>query len=133
MGWPVYLVVAMGLIYAFSGLGDSPVLSAGLSEVVPPAYLGSALGLRSLLGFGVGTIAPIAFGAVLDAFGRRAEGWGMAYGLLGLSGLGAVAVGVMFARARTGVSGKKDRGRNHFQDQQCSRPVNAGTDDITTF
>ena len=107
MGWPVYLVVAMGLIYAFSSLGDSPVLSAGLSEAVPPAYLGSALGLRSLLGFGVGTIAPIAFGAVLDAFGRRAEGWGMAYGLLGLSGLGAVAVGVMFARTRTGVSGKR--------------------------
>lgn len=107
MGWPVYLVVAMGLIYAFSGIGDSPALSAGLSEVVPPAYLGSALGLRSLLGFGVGTIAPIAFGAVLDAFGRRAEGWGMAYGLLGLSGLVAVAVGVMFARTRKGVSGKR--------------------------
>jgi MFS family permease len=107
MGWPVYFIVVMGLIYAFSGLGDSPVLSAGLSEAVPPAYLGSALGLRSLLGFGVGAISSIAFGAVLDTFGRESEGWGMAYSLLGLSGLGAVVVGIMFARSQMGASGKK--------------------------
>ena len=101
MGWPVYLVIALGLIYAFSSLGDSPVLSAGLSEAVDPAFLGAALSLRSLTGFGMGIIAPIAFGAVLDALGHGRAGWGMAYGLLGLSGLAAVVTGLFYSRIQS--------------------------------
>ncbi|HEY3230953.1 MAG TPA: MFS transporter [Roseiflexaceae bacterium] len=77
-GWlialPTVLVVAVGAAYSFAALGDSPVLSVALTEVVRPAFLGSALAIRSLLGFGAGALAPPAFGAILDATilrGRR--------------------------------------------------------------
>ncbi|MFQ5801762.1 MAG: nitrate/nitrite transporter [Candidatus Methylomirabilales bacterium] len=94
-GWllaaPLTLVVVVGLIYGFSALGDSPVYSAGITEVVEPAVLGSVLAVRSLLGFGAGAVAPLAFGAVLDytASGLDpASGiWGWAYSVLGIGGL----------------------------------------------
>jgi len=76
--------------YAFSALGDSPVLSAALSEAVRPAYLGAALALRSFLGFGAGAIAPLVFGAVLDATnppGAAPATWGWAYTVLGAGGI----------------------------------------------
>ena len=56
IGWPLVLVIAIGVIYAFSVLGDSPIFSTALTEVVDTAYLGSAFGLRSLVGFGAGAV-----------------------------------------------------------------------------
>lgn len=91
-GWlvaaPFWVLLLVGLVYGFSAVGDSPVLSVGLTEVVAPRVLGSALALRSLLGFGAGAIAQAAFGAVLDATnpGPPYAVWGWAYGLLGLGG-----------------------------------------------
>ena len=96
IGWPFIGVIGIGLIYAFSALGDSPVLSAALSESVDGPYLGAAFGLRSLLGFGAGAVSPLIFGAVLDwtnptAFTHlKYTTWGWAYSILGLGGLGAV-------------------------------------------
>ena len=96
VGWPLAVVVGIGVVYAFSVLGDSPVFSAALTEEVDPAYLGAALGLRSLVGFGAAAVAPLAFGAVLDwtnplVHGQRLYAtWGWAFGVLGLGGLGAV-------------------------------------------
>jgi MFS family permease len=95
-GWPLLLVIGLGALYAFSSLGDSPVLSAALTEETEPAYLGSAFGLRSLLGFGGAAIAPLAFGVILDLSNpfsgaqRHYESWGLAFSVLGLGGLGAV-------------------------------------------
>jgi MFS family permease len=96
IGWPLLVIIGIGMIYAFTSLGDSPILSAALTEVMEPAYLGSALGLRSFLGFGAAAIAPLAFGAVLDWSNPLIEGqrsyqiWGWAFCLLGLGGIGAV-------------------------------------------
>jgi MFS family permease len=100
MGWmielPFILTVVVGMVYAFTGIGDSPILSAGITESVDPSYLGAALALRSFLGFGAGAIAPLAFGAVLDwtNLNFSSQGyyttWGWAYCVLGLGGLGAV-------------------------------------------
>jgi MFS family permease len=94
IGAPFWLLILVGLVYGFSAVGDSPVLSVGLTEVVAPHVLGSALALRSLLGFGVGAVAQSAFGAVLDAtnMGRPYTVWGWAYGLLGLGGLAGLLV-----------------------------------------
>jgi MFS family permease len=93
-GWmltaPIALVLIVGSVYGFSALGDSPVLSTGLTETVSPARLGSALAIRSLLGFGVGAIAPVVFGRVLDlhgGVGTSASGWGWAFSALGLGGV----------------------------------------------
>jgi MFS family permease len=94
IGWlvsaPAAIVVAVGSLYAFTALGDSPVLSTALTEAVRPAYLGAALALRSFLGFGAGAVAPLVFGAVLDATNPRGVApatWGWAFAALGLGGL----------------------------------------------
>ncbi len=108
MGWsiglPTIFVVPIGMVYAFSSLGDSPVLSAGLTESVETSYLGAAFALRSFLGFGAGAISPLAFGAVLDwvnltssAAGRYGT-WGWSYGVLGLGGLGLVWVAYLLCK-----------------------------------
>ncbi len=93
-GWlviaPLAVVVLVGLIYGFSAIGDSPVYSTGITEVVDSAHLGSVLAVRSLLGFGVGALAPLVFGAVLDLTAGRAdprgEIWGWAFAVLGIGG-----------------------------------------------
>ena len=106
IGWPLALVMGIGMIYAFSALGDSPIFSAALTEVVDTAYLGSAFGLRSLMGFGAGAVAPLAFGAVLDwsnalpAGQRLYTNWGWAFSILGLGGLGAVWATRRFGKIR---------------------------------
>ncbi|RPI98591.1 MAG: MFS transporter [Desulfobacteraceae bacterium] len=105
-GWPLVLVVGIGLVYAFTALGDSPILSAALTEEVDAAYLGAALGFRSLVGFGAGAVAPVAFGVVLDwanpmIHGQRVYAdWGWAFSVLGLGGAGAVWAALRFGRSR---------------------------------
>lgn len=93
-GWmlaaPLLLIVVVGSIYGFSALGDSSVYSTGITETVRPERLGSALAVRSLLGFGAGAIAPLVFGWVLDLYGGRAAsvaGWGWAFSTLGVGGV----------------------------------------------
>ena len=49
--WPVYALLCLGLVYSFAAIGDSPVLSVALTEVVGPGFLGVVLALRSVLGF----------------------------------------------------------------------------------
>jgi MFS family permease len=104
--WPLVLVIAIGVIYAFSGLGDSPILSAALTEVVDTAYLGSALGLRSLVGFSAGAVSPLAFGVVLDWTNPMIDGqglystWGWAFSMLGLGAVGAVWATRRFGKIR---------------------------------
>ncbi len=106
IGWPLALVMAIGVIYAFTVLGDSPILSAAMTEVVNPAYLGSALGLRSLVGFGAAAASPLVFGAVLDWTNSVVEGqrlyttWGWAFTVLGFGGVGAVWAIRRFGRLR---------------------------------
>lgn len=97
--WPITLLVGLGLVYYFSALGDSPVLSTALTEAVEPGYLGSVLAVRSLLGFGAGGMAPVAFGALLDLTnpsGTPPETWGWAFMALGVGGLGATLCAILF-------------------------------------
>jgi len=96
VGLPFFLIILVGLLYSFTSLGDSPVLSVGLTEVVNPAYLGAAFGLRSLVGFGAGGISPVVFGLVLDWSNPQGLGhdyytnWGWAFVSLGVPGFAAV-------------------------------------------
>lgn len=80
------LLLAFAAVYGFAALGDSSVLSTAMSEAVPPAYLGRALAVRSILGIGVGAVAPVAFGVVLD-LSTPETGWGWAFVLMGIGGL----------------------------------------------
>jgi MFS family permease len=99
--WPIWIVVALGLVYGFTTIGDSSVLSTATTEAVDPAHLGATLALRSLLGFGAGAIAPLAFGAVLDAtnaVNTAPINWGWAFVTLGIGGI--IATGCAFALKR---------------------------------
>jgi MFS family permease len=99
IGTSLALVVGVGLLYGFAALGDSPIYSTAITEVVAPAYRGSALALRSLLGYGAGAAAPLLFGAILDWYGiTNAGAWGWAFVSLGIAGMGAVASAVLLYR-----------------------------------
>jgi MFS family permease len=103
IGWPLGLVFAVGAIYAFTALGDSPVLSTALTESVSPSYLGAALALRSFLGFGAGAVAPIVFGRVLDLTnvpGPFPTMWGWAFVTLGAGGIIAATCAFSLDRDR---------------------------------
>jgi MFS family permease len=107
IGWPLALLFVVGAVYAFTALGDSPVLSTAFTESVAPAYLGAGLALRSLLGFGAGAIAPLVFGAVLDATNPRGATpavWGWAFVTLGLGGMGAIWCALGLAREHATVT-----------------------------
>ena len=95
IGNPMAWVMIVGLAYGFAVIAESPVYSSGLSELVSPNFLGTALALRSLIGFGIGAVAPTAFGLVLDLTNsgetQKALGylpqWGWAFSMLGLVAL----------------------------------------------
>ena len=71
------LLLLFAALYGFTAIGDSAVLSTAMTESVPPEVLGRALAVRSILGIGVGALAPFAFGSVLDVF-EPGQGWGWA-------------------------------------------------------
>lgn len=95
-GWliavPVPILAGLMFIYGFVTVGDSPVLSAAMTEAVPPNRLGSVLAARALLGFGAGAVSPVVFGAVLDYLrigDHVASAWGPAFMVFALGGIGA--------------------------------------------
>jgi MFS family permease len=106
IGLPVSIVILVGVVYSFSGLGDSPILSATLTESVNASYMGAAFGLRSVLGFGAGATSPIVLGAVLDLTTPGVTGngvfynWGWAFSVLGIGGLGAWLAAIYYGRMR---------------------------------
>lgn len=87
------LTLAIGLVYGYLVVAESPVFSTGLTELVAPGYLGAAMGLQSLIGYSMGMISPTVFGWALDTFrgwhpypGFQAE-WGIAFAFVGIGGL----------------------------------------------
>jgi len=98
-GWlmglsPVVLVLA-GVAYSFFVVAESPVLSTGLTELVPSRCVGAAMGLQTLVGFVAATASPAVFGWVLDVSNPARTGaqggmplvWGWAFGVLGVGAL----------------------------------------------
>lgn len=108
-GWliaaPLPILVVLMLIYGFVVIGDSPVLSAAMTEVVAPNRLGSVLAVRSLLGFGAGAVSPVAFGLALDHLrfgGPVASAWGPAFMVFAIGGFGATWYAWRFRRLPKG-------------------------------
>lgn len=85
-GWPWWGVVAVLAVYFIAIMSDSAALTAGLVAATPQLQRGAAMAVYSFAGFGAGFIAPLVFGAVLDACGGKAAplAWALAFGSLGL-------------------------------------------------
>ena len=91
LGLPLWLLVVVAAFYSFAAIGDSSVYSTAVTELVPAHSVGAAYSVRSVLGFGLGALAPWVFGLVLDtARGSAADErltWGLAWTSLGLGAL----------------------------------------------
>jgi MFS family permease len=83
-GW---LMLAALALYFVAVMADSAALTAGLVAATPLGQRGAAMAIYSLLGFGAGFIAPLVFGATLDAAGGGPPAWGLAFGSLSMGGL----------------------------------------------
>jgi hypothetical protein len=59
LGASLVLIVAVGLLYGFAALGDSPIYSTAITGVVAPAYRGAALALRSTRANACETRSPL--------------------------------------------------------------------------
>lgn len=106
IGWlvhaPSIVLIPLALAYAFVTLGDSPVLTTAISEVVRPGYLGGVLAWRGLAGFGAGAVAPLAFGFILDqtTMNGPAMSWGLGFATLGAGGAVALACALLLRKHR---------------------------------
>jgi MFS family permease len=93
-GWLVnfspWLTLAIGLVYGFLTVAESPVFSTGLTELAPTGYLGAAMGVQSLVGYSLGMISPTVFGWALDVF----KGWQPFPGISGEWGAGFATCGL---------------------------------------
>lgn len=92
---PFVVVVVLSALYGLTVTGESASLTTGVVQHAEPARKGATMALQSLLGFGTGAIAPLAFGLVLDLAGGADQllAWGLAFALLGLgAALGPLAV-----------------------------------------
>ena len=101
IGWlselsAVWLLV-VAAIYGFVTIADSSVLSAAMTEAVPPRYLGRVLGLRSVLGVGAGALSPAVFGLTLD-LSPGDFAWGFAFSTLAVGALVATVCAVLLRR-----------------------------------
>lgn len=85
VGWlgelNVALLLAVVAVYGFAIIGDSAVLSSAMTEAVPPSQLGRALGVRSIIGVGAGSVSPIVFGLAVDS-APASLSWGLAFSTL---------------------------------------------------
>lgn len=77
-GIPWALLIAIGLVYSALIAADSAVYSTRVTELAPPALVGSAQAVQAFSGFAMGAIGPVVAGLALDA---------------GLGFVGAFAVG----------------------------------------
>jgi len=96
-GWlfsiSITLAIVVGLAYGYLVVAESPVFSTGLTELVSSGYLGSAMGVQSLVGYTMGMISPTVFGWALDLCqgwqpwpGIRGD-WGIAFATAGCGAL----------------------------------------------
>jgi MFS family permease len=107
-GWlfsiSVPLTIVVGLAYGYLVVAESPVFSTGLTELVSSGYLGSAMGVQSLVGYTMGMISPTVFGWALDLCqgwqpwpGIRGD-WGIAFATAGMGALAGPICMVLLRR-----------------------------------
>jgi len=92
-GLSIMIVFILMTFYFLCVMGDSAALTAGLVAAAEPGRKGIAMALHSLMGFGAGFLAPLAFGLVLDFTGgnQSISAWGFSFAALGFWSLATVS------------------------------------------
>jgi MFS family permease len=88
--WGPVWTLFVAMIGSFFILGDSGVLSAAMTDEVSPRHIGRVMGVRSVLGFGAGALAPTAFGAAYDV----THAWALPYATLAIGGVCACVAAI---------------------------------------
>lgn len=98
---PGYAIAGIAMLHMALVMGDSSALTAGMVMHSAPEARGATMAVHSTLGFGAGFLAPLAFGAILDAAGGNASptAWGAAFLCLGA---GALVAPFLLGFARRG-------------------------------
>ncbi len=86
----IWITLAVGIVYGWLIVAESPVFSTALTELVAPGYLGAAMGMQSLVGYSMGMISPTVFGWALDRF----QGWQPWPGTNGAWGVAFITAGL---------------------------------------
>jgi MFS family permease len=85
------LLVAVALVWGFTIIADSAQFSASVTELAPPAYVGTALSLQTSLGFLLTLISTWLVPRAVEAWG-----WPMAFAFLAPGPfLGTLAMGAL--------------------------------------
>jgi MFS family permease len=110
-GLPILVVFLLMAAYFLLVMGDSAALTAGLVAAAEPGRKGAAMALHSLMGFGAGFLAPLAFGTVLDHTGGNGaiSAWGFAF--MALGGWSLLITVFMLVRRLAGGGGAGDQSR----------------------
>ena len=90
-GLPWLLVAILVAVHMLLVMSDSSTLTAGMVAAADPRFKGATMAVHSTLGFGMGFVSPLVFGAALDLAGgnQSALAWGVAFVTLGLGGIAA--------------------------------------------
>nr|WP_074173622.1 MFS transporter [Caballeronia calidae] len=89
--WGPAWTIFIAMMGSFFILGDSGVLSAAMTDEVSPCHIGRVMGVRSVVGFGAGALAPTAFGAVYDV----THEWTLPYATLAIGGICACVAAIL--------------------------------------
>ncbi|MEW6458357.1 MAG: MFS transporter [Bacillota bacterium] len=90
-GWlfnaPLWSLLLVGLVLSLTVASDSPVFSAGITEMSDPRILGRVMAWQTFLGYGAATVSPAVMGYIMERSADEALGWGLAFSSLGLVAL----------------------------------------------
>ena len=89
-GFPLPVIVAVGLVYGWAIAADSAIHTTAITEVASPDSLGSTMAVQAFIGFGGGVVGPILVGGVLDVSPESIK-WRVGFSLLALLSVMAAA------------------------------------------
>ncbi|MBT7942342.1 MAG: MFS transporter, partial [Alphaproteobacteria bacterium] len=87
--WPLWVVVALAMVYGCTVTGDSASITAGVVNAAPEGYRGATMAVHSCIGFMGSFAGPLMFGVALDLAGpgggdQTVASWGWAFAFTGL-------------------------------------------------
>lgn len=98
-GLPWGVIVLVGVVYGLALAADSPIYSAGVTELATPGHLGSTMAVQSFTGMTAMMLSPVVSGFIMD-IARGEASWGLGLASGGLAALVGVAALVALGRMK---------------------------------